>query len=190
MMTVTEKSVVKTEAIFSADKQYRYLLRKEWDKNKKKVMVIMINPSTAAEVFIDHTTMYVINNLFKLDFGAVDIVNLFPNVNGSRKTKGSVPEVDKENEKQIAASAEKADSIIIAWGSVGENNKNIQEKQENILNLVSPYEDKLLSICDDRGNSGIHPLSPKIRYDWNLIKFRIKPTVEGRKCHASSQIER
>lgn len=78
-MTVTEKSVVKTEAIFSADKQYRYLLRKKWDKNKKKVMVIMINPSTAAEIFIDHTTMYVINNLFKLDVGAVDIVNLFPN---------------------------------------------------------------------------------------------------------------
>jgi hypothetical protein len=178
MMTVTEKSVVKTEAIFSADKQYRYLLRKEWDKNKKKVMVIMINPSTAAEVFIDHTTMYVINNLFKLDVGAVDIVNLFPNVDGSRKTKGSIPEVDKENEKQIAASAEKADGIIIAWGSAGVGNKSIQERQENILNFVSSYEDKLFMICDDRGNRGFHPLSPKIRYDWNLIKFRITPRDE------------
>ncbi|WP_237714811.1 DUF1643 domain-containing protein [Pelosinus fermentans] len=178
MMTVTEKSVIKTEAIFSADKQYRYLLRKEWDKNKKKVLVIMINPSTAAEVFIDHTTMYVINNLSKLDFGAVDIVNLFPNIDGSRKTKGSIPEVDNENEKQIAASAEKADSIIIAWGSVGENNKNIQERQGNILNMLSHYEDKLFSICDDRGNSGFHPLSPKIRYDWNLIKLCIKSKEE------------
>ncbi len=33
---ITDKSVVKTEAVFSDDRQHRYLLKKEWDKNKKK----------------------------------------------------------------------------------------------------------------------------------------------------------
>jgi len=64
----------------------RYLLQKEWDKNKSKAMVIMINPSTAGEVAIDYTTLYVINNLYDLDFGSVEIVNLFSNVDGNRRT--------------------------------------------------------------------------------------------------------
>ncbi len=175
-MLTTKKSVVKTEVLLSEDKQYRYLLRKEWDKNKSKAMVIMINPSIAGEVSMDHTTMYVINNLFELDFGSVDIVNIFPNVDGSRKTKECISENDKENEKQIVMSAEKADNIIIAWGKVGDNNKNIQEKQEAILNVLSQYEEKFFVIGDHHGKIGIHPLVPKIRCGWELVKFYLPKT--------------
>lgn len=54
----------------------------------------MINPSISGEVVIDHTTMYVMNNLYKLNFGSVDIVNIFSNVDGGRKTKECIPESD------------------------------------------------------------------------------------------------
>jgi len=177
-MAATTKSVIKTEAVFSEDKQHRYLLRKEWDKNQSKAMVIMINPSIAGEVAIDHTTMYVMNNLFKLNFGSVDIVNIFSNVDGSRKTKERIPESDKENEHQIMLSADKVDTIIIAWGKVGDNNKNIQEKQESILNMLGQYEDKLFVIGDHHGNIGLHPLVPKIRSGWELVKFQFKGNEE------------
>jgi len=186
-MTTTTKSIVKTEAIFSEDRQHRYLLRKEWDKNKAKAMVIMINPSTAGEVAIDYTTLYVINNLYDLDFGSVDIVNIFSNVDGSRRTKESIPEHEKENHNQILLSGEKADKIMIAWGKVGDNNKNIQERQEGILELLSPYKEKLFSIGDQQGNVGLHPLAPKIRFGWNLVKFdwkeieEIKPVEQKQK---------
>ena len=40
---ITEKSILKTEVRFSENKEYRYLLRKEWDSKKKKAMVVMIN---------------------------------------------------------------------------------------------------------------------------------------------------
>ena len=178
MAVIMEKNLIKTEVVFSRDKQHRYLLRKEWDKNKSKAMVIMINPSIAAEVLIDHTTMYVINNLFKLNFGVVDIVNIFSNVDGSRKIKECIPESDKENEKQIVMSAEKVDTIIIAWGKVGDNNKNIQERQESILNMLGQYEDKLFVIGDHHGNRGLHPLVPKIRSGWDLVKFQLKRNEE------------
>ena len=178
LTTTTKKSMVKTETLFSEDKQHRYLLRKEWDKNKSKAMVVMINPSIAAEVLIDHTTMYVMNNLFKLNFGAVDIVNIFSNVDGSRKTKERIPESDKENENQILMSAEKVDTIIIAWGKVGDNNKNIQGKQEAILNMLGQYEDKLFIIGDHHGNIGLHPLAPKIRFGWDLVKIHLKGNEE------------
>jgi len=54
---------------------------------------------------------------------------------------------------------------------VDDNNKNIQERQEVILNLLSPYKEKLFSIGDQQGNVGLHPLAPKIRFGWNLVKF-------------------
>jgi len=177
-MAATTKSVIKTETVFSEDRQHRYLLRKEWDKNKSKAMVIMINPSIAGEVVIDHTTMYVMNNLFKLNFGTVDIVNIFSNVDGSRKTKERIPESDKENENQIVMSGEKVDTIIIAWGKVGDNNKNIQGKQDAILNLLNQYEDKLFIIGDHHGNIGLHPLAPSIRSGWDLVKFQLKENEE------------
>lgn len=33
---MTDKSVVKTEVVFSDDRRHRYLLKKEWDKSKNQ----------------------------------------------------------------------------------------------------------------------------------------------------------
>ncbi len=173
MSNVIEKNVIKTEVVFSEDKAHRYLLRKEWDKNKPKAMVIMINPSVAGEVFIDHTTMYVMNNLFRLDFGGVDVVNLFSNVSGSRSVKESTVDGEEENYSQILQSAEKVSSIIIAWGKIGESNKSIHGKQKKLLNLLQPYVEKLFLIGTGSGEVGFHPLAPQIRSVWNLVKSHI-----------------
>jgi hypothetical protein len=178
MAVITEKNLIKTEVIFSKDKQHRYLLRKEWDKGKDKAMVVMINPSLAGEILMDHTTMYVINNLVRLDFGSVDIVNIFSNVDGSRKARESILESDQENEKQILTSAEKVDKIIIAWGKVGDKNKYIQEKQDVILKLLGRFGEKFFTIGDNRGKVGLHPLVPTIRSNWNLIKNPLKGDEE------------
>ncbi|MDR1020436.1 MAG: DUF1643 domain-containing protein, partial [Synergistaceae bacterium] len=61
-----DKAVMKTEAVFSDDRNHRYLLRKEWDAKKKKAVVIMTNPSTADTFMLDYTTMYILNNLARL----------------------------------------------------------------------------------------------------------------------------
>ena len=171
MPTIMEKNSIKTEAVFSHDKTQRYLLRKEWDKSKPKAMVIMINPSIATEVLVDHTTMFVMNNLSKLNFGGVDIVNIFSTVDGSRKTKGLLIEAEQENKRQIISSADKVDSIIIAWGKIGDCQKCIQQKQEVLLQLLKPYEEKIFHIADGKGEIGFHPLAPQIRSGWHLIKF-------------------
>lgn len=56
-MPIVDKSTLRTEVHFSEDRKHRYLLRKEWDKTKNKAMIIMINPSSADGLVIDHTTM-------------------------------------------------------------------------------------------------------------------------------------
>ena len=72
----TETTTIKSKAIFSDDKKHRVLLRKEWNRDKKSAMIIMINPNTADTCNYDLTTMLVLNNLNKLDFASVNIVNL------------------------------------------------------------------------------------------------------------------
>ncbi|AFS79815.1 hypothetical protein Curi_c28230 [Gottschalkia acidurici 9a] len=174
-MLATEKSIIRTEAIFSGDRLHRYLLRKEWDKNKKKSMVIMINPSSADGLIIDHTTMYVVNNLSKLEFGSVDIVNIFSKINIRISTKDNTDGlVDGENDSQILKSAIKVDSIIIAWGKVDENNKKIKERQEEVLKLLEEHKDKFYIIEDSIGRAGFHPLAPQIRFGWNLKKISLE----------------
>ena len=130
---IIEKSVMKTEAKFSDDKEYRYILSKEWNNKKPRAMVIMTNPSSAGEVALDLTTLYTINNLVALDYGAVDIVNIYPKVS----SKLRADDVDlKEigiSDQLIVEMAEKVDSIIIAWGRIGEKSKAIEKRQNQVF---------------------------------------------------------
>ena len=75
------KSTLITEAVFSDDGTKRYLLRKTWDAAKPKLTIIMLAPSQASEVSMDTTTQLVVNNVCRLGYGGVTIVNLFAKLN-------------------------------------------------------------------------------------------------------------
>lgn len=76
-----EKSTITTEVHYSEDRHHRYLLYKEWDNSLKKATIIMLNPAIANAVTMDLTTMYIINNISKLGYGSVEIVNIFSKLN-------------------------------------------------------------------------------------------------------------
>lgn len=173
-MANIEKSMVKTEAIFSEDRQHRYLLRKEWDKNKKKAMVMMVSPSYADAVLMDTTTMCVVNNLYRLDdYGSVDIVNLYSAIDGSRGVIDDESGIGQQNMDQILASAEKSDVIIIAWGRVGDRSRGVQERQRKVIERLSEYGEKLYAIP-------FHPLSPAMRNEWNVERFIMEQGDENK----------
>ena len=163
---------MRTEARFSEDRAYRYILSKEWNNKKPRAMVIMTNPSSAGEVVLDLTTLYTINNLVALDYGAVDIVNIYPKI--TQKLK--VDDVDLReieiSDKIIVETAEKVDSVIIAWGRVGEKSKAIEKRQNELLEKLQIFKDKLFIIGDGKGNELFHPLAPHIRFHWELIPFK------------------
>jgi hypothetical protein len=168
-----EKAVMKTETVFSDDKKHRYLLRKEWDSKKKKAVVIMTNPSTADSFKLDYTTMYILNNLAKLDFGSVDIVNIVSKMTTKLRIKedADTPEEEKENFGIIVNAAQKADFVIIAWGKIGENNKAVRDVQDRLLERLKPFTDKLRIIASEKGGDNFHPLAPQIRFTWVLQKY-------------------
>ena len=177
---LTEKVLLKTESVFSDDRNNRYLLRKEWDTKKPRATIIMTNPSTADVMTMDYTTLYILNNLYKLDFGAVDIVNLSSKITTKINANEDLGvDLEKENAEIILKSAEKADKVIIAWGKIGDNNKKVRAIQDKLLGILKPFKDKLYLIADtEDSNGGFHPLASQIRFQW-ILKAFIPPTSQA-----------
>lgn len=167
---VVEKTTLKTEAMFSEDKKHRYILRKEWDKNKGRSCVIMINPSSADGIVIDLTTQLVVNNISKLGDGSVDILNLYSMV-GRLSTRAEKEENRTENIKAIMQSCDKATKIILAYGAIGKSNKTVKKRIEEILLSLEAYRDKVFYLTDVGGETLYHPLVPSVRLQWNLVPY-------------------
>lgn len=175
---LTEKAILKTETVFSEDRHHRYLLRKEWDTKKPRATIVMTNPSSADLMTMDYTTLYIINNVVRLDFGSVDIVNMVSKITTRLDVKNDIDsKADRENIDFIVKSADKADKVIIAWGKLGENNKKVRELQESLLETLSPFKEKLYIIASNNGEDGFHPLAPQIRFSWVLKKFDIEAAL-------------
>ena len=168
----TETTIVKSKALFSDDGQHRLLLRKEWDKNKKTAMIVMINPNTADTLNYDLTTMLVINNLNELGFGSVNIVNLYSRImlKLSLRFNSDDDLIDKECDEIIQQYASMSDAIIIAWGSVGKNSQRVRDRQSELLELLKNYANKLYKI----GEEGFHPLTPAVRNEWELKPYEME----------------
>jgi|TARA_R100000049_G_C1908156_1_gene56216 hypothetical protein len=69
---------MKFEAEISECENYRYSLTREWDKDKGKVLFIMLNPSTACDESNDLTTIRCINYAKRWGYGGITIGNLYP----------------------------------------------------------------------------------------------------------------
>ena len=120
------------------------------------------------------------NNIVKLDFGAIDIVNLVSKMTTKLDVPNDLePKPNAENIDFIVKAAEKADKVIIAWGKLGENNKKIRDAQDYLIERLKPFKDKLcIIVTQDGGGSGYHPLAPQIRFSWTLKKYEPPKTPE------------
>ena len=181
---LTEKGAMHTEVIFNKDKSERFLLRKVWDESKPIVCLIMTNPSSANVVEIDMTVHYAISNLYKLDYGGMEILNMTSAITTKLDTSKKLTLSD-ENAEYIIASAGKADKVILAWGKLGENNKRVSLLQMKLLKKLAPFTDKLFVIASESGAFGFHPLAPQIRFHWELIPFICPPYLQEKKEEAA-----
>ncbi len=164
-----ETTIIKSKALFSDDGLHRFLLRKEWDNQKKSAMIIMINPNTANTVNMDLTTVLTINNLNKLGFGSVSIVNLYSRIMEKLSLRFNSDEdlLESDTDRIIEQYAAMSDAIIIAWGCVGNNSQRVRERQLELLELLKNHANKLYKI----GEKGFHPLTPAVRNSWELEPY-------------------
>lgn len=162
----TTKSTIKTEVTYDDGMKNKFLIRKEWDKNKKKALVIMKNAGHADEIMQDQTTMYVINNLSKLDYGVVEIANLFSTIKGV-ETKESVV----ANLKCIQEAITRVEDVVIAVGKGVETSKKAVERLNMILAILLDKKANILQIEANFGRKGFHPLYPALKHQWKLVPY-------------------
>ena len=168
-MSYSERTTMTTEVIYNDTRTHRFLLRKHWNSDKPSAAIIMIYPSSATGVTVDHTTMFTLQNLERLNFGGVYIVNLFSSLNG----KHSKTDVDDENMVFIREVCNKADIVIWAVGTGSDGIKRVLYQEKQVLEILADFTDKLKCIADNTGKKFYHPLCPAVRY-WNLVDFELK----------------
>lgn len=163
---ITETKELKSKLLYDEFHGKRYLLNTEWEAQAKKATVIMLSPSTTTGIFFDRTTNCVLENLYKLNYGSVDIVNLYAEIN----TKGYEASSDSDNLKIIKKSIEKSDTIVYAVGTGHRTSKAVINREKEMLELISKYSEKCFCIADNEGKPFYHPLCPKVK-TWNLIEL-------------------
>ncbi|OAS83109.1 DUF1643 domain-containing protein [Metabacillus litoralis] len=132
----------------------------------------MKNAGQADEIVQDQTTMYVINNLSKLEYGVVDIVNLFPSIEGN-ETKESAT----ENLKCIQEAIARVDDVIIAVGKGVKTNKKANERLDMVLAILLDKKANILQIEAKFGRKGFHPLYPALKQQWKLVPYDVSEKV-------------
>ena len=155
-------SFIYKNATFSSCRKYRYSLSRIWDKKKKYVLFIGLNPSTADEEVDDPTIRRCINYAKNWGYGGFMMVNLFAyrTTLASNLKKVKYP-VGIENDQYIVTLSKKADITVAAWG----NNGNFYSRDKQVLSLVS----NLMCLKINKSGQSAHPLY--LNKDLKLTRF-------------------
>lgn len=107
-------------AIYSDCERYRYELTRVWQPLGRKVLFVMLNPSTATEMQNDPTVERCERRARALGFGAFRVTNIFAfRATHPKVMRAAVDPVGPDNDAAIAAGAAWADQTICAWGGHG-----------------------------------------------------------------------
>ena len=165
-------AAIKVVVTESDDAKHRYVLYKEWDKDKPACTIITLFPGSAELVITDTTQMLITNQLYTMGYGSFYSVNLFSKVGiSARGQKAFANATNKTNDDTILDCVGKSKAIIFAWGSLPDKNKVVRQRVEVLLTKLANYLDKCYYLTEDDGSKYYHPLSSKVRYEWPLQKF-------------------
>ena len=155
-------SFINKTASFSSCRTYRYSLSRIWDKQKKFVLFIGLNPSTADEEVDDPTIRRCSGYAQKWGYGGFIMVNLFAyrTTLPSNLKKVKYP-IGKNNDKYIVKLSKKADITVAAWG----NNGNLYRRNKQVLSLIP----NLMCLKVNKSGQPAHPLY--LKKDLKLTKF-------------------
>ena len=170
----------KSKAVISNCDKYRYELHREWDKDKEKVLFIMLNPSTADAHRNDLTTRRCMNFAKKWGYGGISIGNIYPYRTKKPKHlrqwmkmrfEEDYPEANDLNISHVKAMANEADLIVCAWGG---NHKGIPDWVSDIDSKMGLH---YLELCDD-GVTPKHPLG-NLSKDLLPKQYKLNTIIDG-----------
>ena len=109
-------------AVYSDCEAYRYSLTRVWDPAGRRVLFVMLNPSTATEVQNDPTVERCERRARALGFGAFRVTNIFAfRETDPRLLRRAAEPVGPDNDAALLEGAAWADQVIAGWGAHGEH---------------------------------------------------------------------
>lgn len=110
-------------AHFSPDRACRYALSRVWDKEKRRIGFVGLNPSSANEKTDDYTIRKLIHFAKDWGFGGFYIVNLFPRVSPYPnilpvfKLNRGYDGYMSRNRQIVSISLKHLNNIVFMWGA-------------------------------------------------------------------------
>lgn len=157
------KSTIHTEAIFSDDKQHRYLLKKTWDEKKPVCTIITMYPHLDGVLSLDLTTVLILNQLANFEqYGAVYLVNLFSNIKTHENLKHIKEPFDKHTDIYLMKAISESETVILAYGAYAKR-PVVVERVAQVMEILKPHKQKVKKLINPATNEIMHPLNPKAR---------------------------
>lgn len=144
-------------AVFSADRVYRYLLRRRIGFSDLICLFIMLNPSTADEAINDPTITRCVNFAKAWGFGILEVVNLFAYRATDPRILVAVPadqRIGPENDWYIRDAVGRSDLTMVAWGNVGA----LMGRGRDVLEMLYGDEIEVSAFGLTGGRQPKHPL--------------------------------
>lgn len=118
---------------FSADRSYRYWLRRDWSPGSRRVMWIGLNPSTADEQTLDPTLRRVARYSRDWGYDGFVMTNLFA-YRATKPTEMMKQEdpVGPDNNAWLRDLAQTSPLVICAWGTHG----IYRDRGQQVLDLM------------------------------------------------------
>lgn len=115
---------------------YRYTLWRIWDEQSPRALFVLLNPSTADAEQDDPTLRRCLGFARREGCGSLEIVNLF----AYRTTQPALLKmisdpIGVENDQHIAAAAQRANIIVLGWGTHG----TYRARDREVLQLLTAY---------------------------------------------------
>lgn len=147
-----QSDITDTYAIWDGiDREYRYVLYREWNNHLPNMVIIGLNPSAADEEYDDRTVRRCINFARREGCGSLTMLNAFAFRATNPDELWTHPNtIGDENDHWIWLECREASKIIIAWGTHG------KKRQARILHML---REKIL-FCFGKNADGTpkHPL--------------------------------
>lgn len=107
-------------AIFSPDREHRYLLTRTWEPTRPTVIFVMLNPSTADAFVLDRTVRRCAGFSQSWGAGRLIVANIFAlRSTNPQGLYGHSDPIGPLNDEVLAALAGTSRTIVAAWGNHG-----------------------------------------------------------------------
>lgn len=148
-----------SKAVYSDCMDYRYMLCRFWEKRKRPVAYLMLNPSTATELQNDPTVERCHRRAIENKYGGFYVYNIFAyRATDPKDMKACAEPVGEHNDrflKELFADVKRgAIDLVCGWGNHGLH----QNRQDKIFSMMVKYDIAPKAYGWNMSGSPKHPL--------------------------------